>query len=48
MTLRLAKIVMVFSLAAFAFIVTFDNITDYGSNFAFAPCPEHGHDVSRQ
>jgi predicted small integral membrane protein len=35
MTLRLAKVVMVFSLAAFAFIVTFDNITDYGSNFAF-------------
>src|SRR6185437_13674111 len=33
--LRLAKVVMVGSLALFAFIVTFDNITDYGSNFAF-------------
>ena len=33
--LRLAKIVMVGCLALFAFIVTFDNITDYGSNFAF-------------
>ena len=33
--LRLAKIVMVGSLALFAFIVTFDNITDYGSNFTF-------------
>ena len=33
--LRLAKIVMVGCLALFAFIVTFDNITDYGSNFEF-------------
>ena len=33
--LRLAKIVMVGSLALFAFIVTFDNITDYNSNFVF-------------
>ena len=32
---RAAKLVMVTSLAAFAFIVTFDNITDYASNFAF-------------
>lgn len=32
---RLAKIAMVASLALFAFIVTFDNITDYGTNFAF-------------
>jgi predicted small integral membrane protein len=32
---RIAKVVMVASLAAFAFIVTFDNITDYGSNFEF-------------
>lgn len=35
MTRRYAKIVMVLSLAAFAFMVTFNNITDYGSNFAF-------------
>ena len=33
--LRLAKIAMVGSLALFAFLVTFNNITDYGSNFAF-------------
>jgi predicted small integral membrane protein len=33
--LRLAKIAMVASLALFAFLVTFNNITDYGSNFAF-------------
>ena len=32
---RLAKAVMVTSLAAFAFIVTFDNVTDYASNFDF-------------
>jgi predicted small integral membrane protein len=34
-TVRLAKLVMVASLAAFAFIVTFDNLTDYASNFEF-------------
>src|SRR4051812_42061085 len=33
--LRLAKLAMVVSLALFAFLVTFNNITDYGSNFAF-------------
>jgi predicted small integral membrane protein len=32
---RLAKTAMIASLAIFAFIVTFDNITDYGTNFAF-------------
>ncbi len=32
---RYAKILMVLSLAAFAFMVTFNNVTDYGSNFAF-------------
>ena len=32
---RLAKIVMVAALGAFAFIVTYDNIVDYGSNFEF-------------
>ena len=32
---RIAKIVMVGSLALFALIVTFDNLTDYGTNFAF-------------
>jgi predicted small integral membrane protein len=32
---RIAKIVMVASLALFAFIVTFDNITDYETNFEF-------------
>ncbi|MEA2725988.1 MAG: hypothetical protein QOF70_463, partial [Acetobacteraceae bacterium] len=32
---RLAKLLMVASLAAFALIVTFDNVTDYASNFEF-------------
>ena len=32
---RLAKIAMVLCLAAFAFMVTFNNITDYNSNFEF-------------
>ena len=32
---RIAKIAMVGSLAAFALLVTFDNLTDYGSNFEF-------------
>lgn len=35
MSQRYAKIVMVFSLSIFAFLVTFSNITDYGSNFSF-------------
>jgi predicted small integral membrane protein len=33
--LRLTKIAMSASLALFAFLVAFGNITDYGSNFAF-------------
>lgn len=32
---RYAKIIMVLSLSAFAFLVTFNNITDYNSNFNF-------------
>ena len=32
---RIAKIVMVGSLAVFALLVTFDNLTDYGTNFEF-------------
>jgi predicted small integral membrane protein len=32
---RLAKIALVASLAAFAFIVAYDNIVDYDSNYAF-------------
>lgn len=35
MTFRLSKIVMSLCLAAFAFLVAFGNITDYGSNYAF-------------
>jgi predicted small integral membrane protein len=35
MELRLTKIAMAASLALFAFLVTFNNVTDYGSNFAF-------------
>jgi predicted small integral membrane protein len=32
---RIAKVVMVGSLAVFAFIVAFDNVTDYDTNFEF-------------
>ena len=32
---RIAKVVMVGSLALFAFVVTFDNLIDYDSNFEF-------------
>jgi predicted small integral membrane protein len=32
---RLCKIVMVLCLSAFAFLVTFNNVTDYNSNFEF-------------
>ncbi|WP_038360378.1 DUF2165 domain-containing protein [Bosea sp. 117] len=32
---RLTKVFMTACLAAFAFIVTYDNIIDYGSNYAF-------------
>jgi predicted small integral membrane protein len=35
MTQRLSKILLTLALAAFAFIVTYDNLIDYGSNFAF-------------
>src|ERR1700754_2623491 len=35
MTVRLAKILMSAMLAAFAGIVTFDNLADYGSNYLF-------------
>jgi predicted small integral membrane protein len=33
--IRIAKIVMVAALGAFAFIVIYDNIVDYGSNYEF-------------
>jgi predicted small integral membrane protein len=33
---RIVKIVMVGSLALFAGLVTFDNLTDYQTNYAFA------------
>ena len=36
---RLAKIAMTAALAAFAFIVTYDNLIDYGSNYEFV---KHG------
>ncbi len=35
MTTRYAKILLSLALAAFAVMVTFNNISDYGSNFAF-------------
>jgi predicted small integral membrane protein len=35
MTVRLAKILLTLTLAAFAGLVTFNNLTDYGSNYLF-------------
>ncbi len=35
MITRLSKAALVLALSAFAFMVSFNNITDYGSNFAF-------------
>jgi predicted small integral membrane protein len=35
LVIRLAKIAMVAALASFAFIVTYDNIVDYGTNYEF-------------
>ena len=35
LTVRLAKTAMTASLAAFAFIVTYDNLVDYGTNYEF-------------
>jgi predicted small integral membrane protein len=35
MTARLAKIAMTLAVAAFAFVVAYGNLVDYGSNFAF-------------
>jgi predicted small integral membrane protein len=35
LAVRLAKIVLLAALAAFAFIVTYDNIVDYNSNYEF-------------
>lgn len=35
MALRLAKIVMVLSMAAFAGLVAIDNVIDYGTNYSF-------------
>jgi predicted small integral membrane protein len=35
MLVRLSKIAMLFGLSLFAFLVTFNNITDYDSNFQF-------------
>lgn len=35
MIMRLSKVVMCLCLASFAFLVTFNNITDYGSNYNF-------------
>jgi predicted small integral membrane protein len=33
--IRLAKVTMIASLAAYAFIVAYDNVVDYGSNYQF-------------
>jgi predicted small integral membrane protein len=35
LVIRLAKILMVAALAAFAFLVAYDNIVDYGANYEF-------------
>lgn len=32
---RIAKVMMIAALAAFALIVAYDNIIDYGSNYEF-------------
>ena len=33
--IRLSKIALIFALAAYALIVAYDNIVDYGSNYEF-------------
>ena len=35
LTIRFAKILMLSAVGAFAFMVTYDNIVDYGSNYEF-------------
>jgi predicted small integral membrane protein len=35
MLVRLCKVVMLLGLSAFAFLVTYNNLVDYGANFAF-------------
>jgi hypothetical protein len=35
MSVRIAKILLVGALASYAFIVAYDNIVDYGSNYQF-------------
>jgi predicted small integral membrane protein len=35
LVIRLAKVLMIGALAAFAFVVTYDNIVDYGANYQF-------------
>ncbi len=35
LAVRIAKIVLIAALAAFAFVVTYDNIVDYNSNYEF-------------
>jgi hypothetical protein len=46
---RIVKIVMVGSLALFAGLVTFDNLTDYQTNYGLRPaCAEHGRDAARK
>ena len=43
---RIAKVIMIAALAAFALIVAYDNITDYGANYGFAKDLEHGYQPS--
>src|SRR5262249_62330262 len=35
LVIRLAKILMVAALAAFAFLAAYDNVVDYGANYEF-------------
>jgi predicted small integral membrane protein len=35
LVIRLAKVLTVAALSAFAFLVTYDNLVDYGSNYQF-------------
>jgi hypothetical protein len=42
------RIFMIGSLALFAGLVVFDNLTDYETNFVRLTCAEHGHHAARK
>jgi hypothetical protein len=45
---RIVKIVMLGSLALFAGLVTFDNLTDYEPTTPLSGMAEHGRDAARK